>query len=231
MRITIPRQRAALGGFLVALAAILAFLAANGAHSSASATVVVARRAIAPGTRLSETDLEVRTLPGADQFASHGFRSVDLLVDSSLIAPVASGELIQQSAVRSGSTGVEPGFSFPIDREHALDGDLRSGDSVDVVATFGTGLDATTIVLATSVRISSVEDSASSSASGSGRLVVNATFSSTDQMLQVAHAAQVASLTLIRTAGASTPRERSIITSPQAPIFPTDSPATGVVLR
>jgi len=215
MRFAVPRQRAVLGGFLIALAAALAFFASGGGSSAPSTQIVIARNAIAPGKTLSAADLETISLPLADAIAAHGFDSVDALIGASTLAPVDRGELVQHSAVRSSTGGAEPGFSFPIDREHAVDGDLRPGDTVDVLATFGSGIDAETAVLARSVRVSDITESDPSSMNSAGRLVITATFSTTDQVLDIAHAAQVAALTVIRTTGiAPSSGSRTIITGP-----------------
>jgi len=230
MRLTIPKQRAVIGGLLIAVAAALAFFAAGSNRSVTSAAVVIARHPIAAGTSLTEADLEIRSTPGADELLTHAFESIESLVGSRTLANVDTGELIQQSAVRSTNAGVEPRLSFPIDREHALDGDLRGGDSVDVLATFGSGLDAQTSVLARSVRISVVDASDSSSSSGAGRLVITATFATADQVLDVAHAAQVAALTLVRTPAGSASTNRTIATSPGALPFGTSTQSPAMVL-
>ena len=212
----IPRHRAVIGGLLISIAAALAFMASSAGDAAPSRTVVVASRDITPGTRISATDLERRSLPIDEELAAHGFATTDELLSATTLAPIGAGELLQRSAIRgSGPSTDEAGFSFPIDREHALDGDLRPGDIVDVLATFGSGLDAETAVLARSVRIAQISATDSSSVAGAGRLVVTAHFTATDQLLEVAHAAQVAALTLVRTTGASPlTGGRTLITSP-----------------
>lgn len=222
MRFTVPRQRAVLGGFLIALAAALAFVASGRGSSTPSASIVIARQALTPGERITAADIEIASIPLTDSIAVHGFDSPESLIGASALAPVAQGELIQRSAVRINTAGAEPGFSFPIDREHAVDGDLRPGDSVDVLATFGSGIDAQTAVLARSVRVSDITSSDPSSVTGSGRLVITATFASTEQILDIAHAAQVAALTVIRTTGSvSSPGGRTIVTGPGIDPFAT----------
>lgn len=214
----IPRHRAMIGGLLITMAAALALLAANGGSGIPSRTVIVATRTIAPGTRVTATDLELHTGPLSADLAGNGFTDIDQLLAATTVAPVGAGEIIQHSAVRTDggrSSGV--GLSFPIDREHALDGDLRPGDTVDVLATFGSGLDAETAVLARSVRLAGITTTDATSVAGAGRLVVTATFTDTDQLLDVAHAAQSAALTLVRTTGAVPgPATRSLVTSPGA---------------
>ena len=214
----IPRHRAVIGGLLIAMAAALAFVAASGGGGVPGRTVIVASRAIAPGTRVAPSDLELRSGPISADLAANGFTDLDELLAATTVAPVGAGEIIQHSAVRTdGGGGSGVGLSFPIDREHALDGDLRPGDTVDVLATFGSGLDAETAVLARSVRLAGITTTDATSVTGAGRLVITATFTDTDQLLDVAHAAQSAALTLVRTTGAVPGQAtRSLVTSPGA---------------
>jgi Flp pilus assembly protein CpaB len=231
MRFTIPRQRAVLGGLLIALAVALAFAASTWGSATPSMSVVIARQALTPGTRLTAADIEVISIPVTEDLAAHGFDSLDALIGASTLAPVGSGELVQRSAVRPSSAGAEPSFSFPIDREHAVGGDLRPGDSVDVLATFGSGIDAETAVLARSVRLIEIAETDPSSVSGSGQLIITATFASGDQVLDIAHAAQVAALTMIRTTGvAPSGGGRTIITRPGIDPFATSLSSSTAVL-
>jgi Flp pilus assembly protein CpaB len=217
-----------MGGALIALAAALAFVASNADHSAPSHTVVVARRVIAPGTQLSSADLEIRSIAISDELVAHGFSDPDELLHAATLAPIGAGELLQRSAVRvSGAPVSGVDFSFPIDREHAIDGELQSGDTVDVLATFGSGLDAQTALLARSVRLTQVTTTDSSSVAGAGRLVVTASFADTDKVLDVAHAAQVAALTLVRTTGSNAPESgRTLVMSPGA--IPSGAETTGL---
>jgi len=224
----IPRHRAVVGGALIALAAGLAFTASNADHSAPSHTVVVARRVIAPGTQLSSADLELRTVAISDELFDKGFSDPKELEYAATLAPVGAGEFLQHSAVRvSGAPVSGVDFSFPIDREHAIDGELRSGDTVDVLATFGSGLDAQTALLARSVRLTKVTTTDASSVAGAGKLVVTASFATTDKVLDVAHAAQIAALTLVRTTGTNaTESGRTLVMSPGA--IPSGAEASGL---
>lgn len=232
MHFAIPRQRALLGGLLIAIAAVLAFLASSGHSSPPSTDIVIARHRITPGMTLGEADIELVSIAITDAVAVHGFDSTEALIGASTLAPIDQGELVQRSAVRTITAGAEPGFSFPIDREHAVDGDLRPGDSVDVLATFGSGIEAETAVLARSIRVSEITEGDASSVGGTGRLVITATFSSLDQVLDIAHAAQVAALTVIRTTGITPGSDgRRIVTGIGSDPFATASMGAEVVQR
>jgi hypothetical protein len=115
------------------------------------------------------------------------------------LAPIGEGELVQRSAVLTGGP-TEPTrqFSFPVDRERALNGDLRAGERVDVLATYGSGSDATTTVLARDANVIRVTDAKTGSLGSSGKLIVTLALTSPDQLLDAVHAAQVASITVVR---------------------------------
>lgn len=187
------------GGLLVALAAVITWLAVTSSERRAGHTVVVATRAIAPGERIEESALEMRTVVIDDEIASHDFASTSQLIDGVMLGPVAEGEVIQRSAVLQDTSQQRlRQFSFPVDRERALNGDLRAGERVDILATFGSGSEATTTVLARNALILRSVEQKSGTLSSSGKLILTAGLQSADQVLDAAHAAQVADLTVVR---------------------------------
>jgi Flp pilus assembly protein CpaB len=194
------------------------YLAITDAGHVPGRTVVVASRAIDIGERLDGSVLEARTITVAEDLAGHGFDSTDSLEDSIAIAPIGNGELVQHSAVLVG--GVVDGtreFSFPVDRDRAVNGDLHPGESVDVLATYGSGNDATTTVLARDARVIRLSDAKSGALSTSGKLVLTLGLASADQVLDAVHAAQVASITIVRSTRAIDPGgSRNTTTGPLA---------------
>mgnify|MGYP003498177713 CR=1 FL=1 len=204
-RRTLPTGRALVGGLLVTVAAVLVFATYAGAQATRSTTVVVAARALDPGTHLGPTDVEVRTVDLGDELAGRSFSSVDELIAAVALGPLAAGDLVQASAVRTPDPASErpsdPQFSFPVDRDRALDGELRSGEVVDLLATFGTGSSASTKVLARRARVLAVEQAGSGTLGSSGRLVLTVALGSDDTVLAVAHASQVAAITVVRSSG------------------------------
>jgi Flp pilus assembly protein CpaB len=204
----LPTGRALVGGLLVTVAAVLVFAAYAGATDRPERSVVVARRDVDPGERLEAADLDVRSVDLPADLAGRAFDSADELVGAIALGPIATGELVQEGTVRLGdpeATG--PEFSFPVERERALAGDVRAGERIDLLATFGSGSDASTVVLARDARVRHVQESRSGTLGSSGQLVVTVGLASGDEVLDVAHASQVATITVVRsghTAGAST---------------------------
>jgi Flp pilus assembly protein CpaB len=199
-RTPLPSGRAVLGGLLVAVAALGVFAAYAGAQQPPRTTVVVATTSLPAGHRLSPSDLRTVQVDLPAGTASSTYASVDDLVGAVTLAPLDAEELVQRSAVLAADADAPPvhEFSFPLERERAVDGDLRPGERVDLLATYGTGSDAYTVVLARGAVVSAVDDASSGSLTSSGSLVLTLALGSADEVLDVAHASQVASLTVVR---------------------------------
>ncbi len=202
----LPTGRALVGGLLVTIAAVLVFSAYAGAQSRPSTSVVVAGRDLDPGDRLTAADLEVRTIDVPADVADRTFADTQALLGAAVLGPVAEGELVQEGAVRltaSPDGNAQPEFSFPVDRERALSGDLQAGESVDLLATFGSGSDATTEVVARGARLLHVQETRNGTLGSSGRLVLTVGLGSEDEVVDVAHASQVATITVVRASAGS----------------------------
>ena len=139
-----PNSRTIVGGLLVSAAALAAFLTVSEAGVSPQQSVVISRRALAAGERLDSSTLATTSVDTRTAESLRAFLSVDALAGAVALAPIGEGELVQRSAVLTGGP-TEPTrqFSFPVDRDRALNGDLRPGERVDVLATYGSGSDAT----------------------------------------------------------------------------------------
>ncbi len=199
-------------------AALAAFLTVTGAGGTPQQTIVVTRRALAAGERLDSSALSTTVVEKRTADSLHGFLSVDALAGAVALAPIGEGELVQRSAVLTGGPN-EPTreFSFPVERERALNGDLRSGERVDVLATYGSGADSTTTVLARDADVIRIADAKSGSLGASGKLIITLALASADQLLDAVHAAQVASITVVRsTLAGDTVGTRSSTTGPLA---------------
>jgi len=221
MNIRVPRKpnsRTIVGGLLVSTAALAAFLSVSGAGGSPQQSVVISRRALAAGERLDSSTLATTSVDTRTAESLRAFLSVEALAGAVALAPIGEGELVQRSAVLTGGP-TEPTrqFSFPVDRERALNGELRSGERVDVLATYGSGSDATTTVLTRDANVIRVTDAKSGSLGSSGKLIVTLALTSPDQLLDAVHAAQVASITVVRsTLAGETVGTRSAATGPLA---------------
>ena len=201
-RRSVPGTRALAGGVLVALAAVGTFVAADGSRHGERSPVVVATHDLAPGSRLSASDLAVVRMQLSPEAARHVAASPDRLQGTTVLGPVRAGELLQAgNVVRSpASGGVEVAFALPSAR--ALGGSLRPGESVDVLASDknGNGPARTIVQHATVVRVG---DSSSGGIAHNGDLVVTLAVPSTPSAADVAGAVDRGQVTLVRTTGAS----------------------------
>ena len=182
---------------------LLAYTSANsGPHTS----FVVARQPIAIGHRIEAADLREERIELPASVAAQAFPSTSQVVGSVALSALTEGQLVARSATRPLSANADPGareFSFAVDRERALNGDLRKGEHIDLLATSGTGADAVTDVIARDVTIVAIGDQGKGNLGSGGKIVITVALISPDLLTRVAHASQVAAVTVVRSTGAA----------------------------
>src|SRR5262245_12907440 len=152
-RSSLPSGRAVVGGLLVTLAVLGTYFAATAGDSGPDTQYVVAARAIDQGERLSEGDLRMVAMDLSAGVADHAFRETDALRGAVALAPLREGSLIEASQVLPPSVAAEEPLepthelSLRLPVEQAVDGALNRGERVDVLATYGTGDEAITVVV------------------------------------------------------------------------------------
>jgi SAF domain len=191
--------RAAIGGLLVALAAIGAYVLAMPNHAAPPAYVVVTHE-VAPGSHLDDSDLATVPIDLPPDVAAASFTDPSALRGAIALAPIGPGELVQAGAVgRSPLTPFE--MSLSLDGDRALDGRLVAGERVAVMATYGTGADAVTLTVASSALVERISKP-TGLAIGTEDVVTLGLPIETD-MQAVVHAARAGELTLVRTDSAT----------------------------
>lgn len=201
-RRALPGGRAVAGGFLVAVAAVGIFAGYTSATAGPDVRYLVARQDLPLGHRVGAGDLEAVAMDLPAALASRSYRSASQLAGAVVIGPVGKGELVQSSDVLTGGGG--PGdrqVSFPVASARAVNGRLRTGEPVDVVATYGTGADAYTVVVVAGARVADRTESRQS-LSDRGDEVITLALPASADALAVAHAVNAGEVTLVRTAGA-----------------------------
>jgi Flp pilus assembly protein CpaB len=202
-RRALPGGRAVVGGLLVALSAVVLFAVASGVGDGSGREYVVARRDLAPGRPIDPGDLELAEIDLPDRVGGQAFGSVDALDGAVAVAPIAAGELVQQGSVaRGGADGrVVPELSFAVEREAAVDGDLRAGDRVDVLATYGSGAQSRTVRVAGSATVLTVGERDDLAVSEGGGLVLTVAVADAGERLNLVNAVAEAKIRVLRVTG------------------------------
>lgn len=199
-RKSLPGGRAVLGGLLVAASAVGLFAAYAQASARHKTTYVVARHAVAPGTQLGPSDLTLSAMDLPPELRSRAFRRVTEVAGTTLVAPLAAGELVQASALVASRPGSAARvLSFPVERSHL--GPVKPGERIDVVATFGTGADAYTTIVLSQAQIVEVDQS-KSALGDTGSVVLTVGVDDPADEVALAHAVQLAKLTVVSATGA-----------------------------
>lgn len=201
-RRAVPGGRAVLGGLLVAAAVVGLFYASTRSQAPPRQTYVVARRAIAPGARLGRDDLGRVAIDLPPAVAGRAFHDPSTLVGATVVAPLAAGDLIQASAVVSKPSAPpsrEVTFAVP---GATLSSSVEEGERIDVVATYGSGTDAfSTIVLRQALVVGL--DRGRSSVGDQPDVSVTVAVDDPTDAVALAHAVQLAKLTVVRATGAT----------------------------
>ena len=196
----LPTGRAVVGGFLVALAAVGVFAAYSSATAGPTTQYVVAARDLSPGDQISEDDVTLVAIDLPDEQRQRSYDVVSPLVDATVIEPLVAGELIQEGSLIA--TGAEEGtrtVSFAVEPARAVNATLKTGERVDVLATFGSGDRACTHVVAGDVAIVGVSETTGSLVGQSGGLTITIAVPTAEAGVAVAHAAAAGTVTLVRT--------------------------------
>ena len=212
-RPALPSGRAVVGGLLVVVAVIAVFVLATDPGAGPHGRAVVASREVPVGHVLTPDDLRLEPVELPPAVAATTFASVDEAVGSVTLGPLGPDDVVARSDVlepavtdgqgtaeAAGTTPV-PEVSFPMDRQRAVNGHLRPGESVDLLATYGSGESASTVVAARGVRLVAVEEAAKGTLGSTGTVVVTLALPGRDAVLRATHASQVAEVSLVRATG------------------------------
>jgi hypothetical protein len=195
-RARLPSGRAVVGGLLVAVAVVATFALASH-HGEADGHVVVARHAIGIGDRLTAADVRIAHVDLPPELAAHLFRDGADVEGLRARTALAAGDVVQRSALSAPGAEADAEVSFPLDAARALNGLLEPGELVTVLATYGTGEAARTLVVARSVRLVDIA-TPESAITSAGKVVVTLAVPDPDELLATAHAGTVATMTLVR---------------------------------
>jgi hypothetical protein len=199
-RRSLPGSRAVVGGLLMAAAAVGLFSVASTAGHHPSHTYVVAAHALAAGTRLQAGDLATEGMELSPAARSRAFDDPAVLGGATLLTALEPGELVQASGVvaKAGQAGSRE-MSFTVERGH-LSPAISAGETIDLVATYGTGNEAYTVGVASGVLVVGLERGRAGLGE-TGPVLVTVALDDGSEAVALAHAAQAGKLTVIRTTG------------------------------
>ena len=221
-RRTLPGGRAVVGGFLVALAAVGVFAGYTSSTADTRRLYLVARQDLALGHRITKADLGTLPMDLPSVLRAKVYRDPSQLLGALVIGPVSEGELVQTSNVLSkDQSPVDRQISFPIDSARAVSGQLRRGELVDVLVTYGTGADGYTAAVVQGARVAD-RSATRGSLSDRGNEVITLAVPSAADTLAVAHAVSAGTIILVR---AGAPEPAGVAGAPTAPPTYQPSPA------
>ena len=203
-RRTLPSGRAVVGGFLVAAAVVGVVAVAQGGTGTPTDSYAVVRVDVDAGEALRAGDLELVPLDLPDAQRAVSYTDLAVLDGATALAPLTAGQLVQSSDVAKPPGG--PGLatvSLPVEPSRALEGELRRGDRVDVIATSTEGGAPSTRTVAAGALVVSVVEESGGGLGGPTGLAVELAVPPAD-LEAVAEAGAVATVTLARTTGVAT---------------------------
>lgn len=199
-RRALPAGRAVVGGFLVAASAAGVFSAWTAATSGPGARYVVVTTDVAPGERIERGDLALveLDLPAAQRRLA--FTDLRVLVGATALSALADGQLVQSSEVAKPVGAPERAqVSLRVDPGAAVGGDLRPGDTVDVLATYTAGGEPNTSTISRGALVVKVVSDDRQVGSGGAIVVVLAV--RPDEVEDIASAVAAGHVLIARTTG------------------------------
>ncbi len=207
----LPNARAIVGALLCVSAALVAWYAATGRADDPVRPLVVASRDISAGMLVSADDLSVDNVVITPELRVRTFGDPTGVVGRVALGPIASGDPILQSATDAANAfAPKRQFSLSLPVAAAVGGSLRSGDTVDVLATVERDGTEITETLARSILVSQVTGNDANVMSPSGDRLITFSVPAELDIEPLVNAATTGKVHLVRTTGtASVPSRRA----------------------
>lgn len=198
----LPNARAIVGALLCVSAALVAWYAAAGRADVPMRPLVVASRDISAGMLVSAEDLRVDDVVITPELRVRTFGDPSAVVGRVALGPIASGDPILQSATDVGDAlSPKRQFSLSLPVAAAVGGSLRSGDTVDVLATVERDGTDVTETLARSILVSRVTGSDANVMSPTGDRLITFSVPADLDVEALVNAATTGKVHLVRTTG------------------------------
>lgn len=187
-------SRAVLGGLLVLAAAALAYVAATSASAAPSDRWVVAAQAVAPGQALTEADLRLVPIDLPADVAGQAMGEPAEAIGAVATAPLEPGALVMRSTLRPEAGGPAE-VTIAVAEPVGLVERLHPGERVELVATLGTGPEASTTSV-TEATIVAVQ--APGGGLHDGRASLTVAVDDASAAVDAVHAAQAGTVSVVR---------------------------------
>ncbi len=171
----LPTGRAVVGALLVSLAAIGLFVAYRQAVGEPDTSFVVLNGRVEAGQRVTAADVQMEKIELPDSVTATVFSDPSSVIGGVAIVPLRAGEMLQRSDILLLAPGEAPDdppwreLSFSIASARAVDGQIRPGETIDLIATYSVQGDTDTVVVfrdAPVLRITEASDGLLSSTGG-----------------------------------------------------------------
>lgn len=195
------------GALLITVAMVAAVGLSRASGSPATEAVLLASKAISPYDTLGPHNLRVAELALPDEILISTYSDPADLVGTVSRSHLSPGEILHngdvvESTANQRAAAPAREVSLRIDHDRAVDGRLESGDRVDVLATYGNGVDALTLVVLENVPVLSVA-ALDSRIGRSGTVVLTLALEHRRDTVALAHAVDNADVTVVRTTTAT----------------------------
>lgn len=201
----LPNARALVGSLLCVAAALLAWFAASGGADDDPRPVAFAARDIAAGAIITPDDVELRSVAFPAGLRSRTFAADVALIGAVTLGPVGIGDPVLRTSVLTGpATSAARQLSLTLPVAAAVGGTLRTGDTVDVLATFGgdrSSAPGETVTLARNVVVSRVSGSDPNVVSPTGDRLITFALDPLLDVESLVNASVAAKIHLVRTTG------------------------------
>jgi Flp pilus assembly protein CpaB len=201
----LPGGRAVVGAFLIAVAVVGVFGAYLSATAEPDSAYAVAAEALDPGAVITEGDIRLVRMNLPPEVRARSIVDIQALLGATVLHALRPGELVRSGDVIR--TGGEPGtreLSFAVEGSRALGERIAPGERIDVLATYGSGEQAYSVVVVADTPVLRANPTGSGLA-GEGRVELTVALDRAEDALALAHAVDVGQITVVRATNDRTP--------------------------
>ncbi len=199
----LPNARSFVGALLCVSAALLAWYGASGRADAPKRALIIAGRDISAGLVITADDVKIETVAIRPDLRIRTFGDASAIVGRVALGPIAAGDPILRSAVGpDGSESQRRQVTFTMPIAAAVGGTVRSGDTVDILATVPgeSGRDLTR-TLARNVLVSQVTGNDTSVVNTNGDRMVTLSIEASVDAEALVNASATGKIHLVKTTG------------------------------